>query len=235
MATDRAVIPFEEALSRLEKDVLHLAELTVQQFADAMCAIVTRDMKLGAQAVANGIVIDRYAVEATESAMQLLALRQPGDLGLRQIIAASRISADLRCIGDYAACIAERIGFLHRVSSERPIQIISQIGRRVQEMLEAVVHAYRRRDAAKAHEIWSEDREVDGIYRELLGELRDLMVDGPRHICACTDILLIIESLECTGDHVRDIAEHTCYVVHGSHSSEAPAKEDCPIQLADKR
>jgi phosphate transport system protein len=235
MTTGCAGIPFDEALGRLEKDVLHLAELTVRQFADVLCAIVTRDTKLSAQVVANGVSVDNFALEVSGSAMQLLAMRQPGDLGLREIIAASRISADLRCIGDYAACIAERIGLLHRVSSQTPIQIISHIGQRVQELLKAVVHAYRRRDAAKAHEIWSEDREVDEIYRQLLGELRDLMMDGPRHICTCTDLLLIIESLECTGDHIRDIAEHISYVVHGSHSDEAPASSDCPYQLTDKR
>jgi phosphate transport system protein len=235
MTTERAGIPFEEALRRIEKDVLHLAELTMRQFADVLRSIVARDTKLSARVVANAVIVDRCALEVSGSAMQLLALRHPGDLGLREIIAASRISADLRSIGDYAAGIAERIGFLHRVSSRTPIQIISHIGQRVQELLKAVVHAYHRRDAAKAHEILSEDRGVDEIYRELLWELRDLMMDGPRHICTCTDLLLIIESLECIRDHIRDIAEHISYVVHGSHSDEAPASSDCPYQLTDKR
>jgi len=91
------------------------------------------------------------------------------------------------------------------------------------EMLFEVMAAYRRRDAAKAESIWSRDQEVDAVYSKLLVDLRSYMIEDPQRIEACTDLLFMTKSIERVGDHIKNIAEHIHYAVHGTQLHEAEA------------
>jgi len=228
MSADHTVRSFDEELKRLDHAILDMGELTKQQLADAMRSMVTRDTKLGAKVLEGDARVDERALEVENLTVRLIALRQPMAIDLRNIIAALRISIDLERIADYAFNVAERILYLTQIPPVRPVQAMVQMGQVTQRMLNNVLDAYRQRDASKAYEVWYRDRDVDEIYAELLSDLRTLMVDGPQNIDACTDLLFITKSIERIGDHIKNVAEHIHYAVHGTRLNEAGVGAGCP-------
>ncbi len=91
-----------------------------------------------------------------------------------------------------------------------------------QEMIKEVLDAYVERDADKAVAAWHRDDEVDEMYTSLFRELSTYMMEDPRNITACIDLLFIAKNLERIGDHATNIAEKIHYVVHGQRINRMP-------------
>ncbi|KXV61730.1 PhoU family transcriptional regulator, partial [Gluconobacter japonicus] len=62
-----------------------------------------------------------------------------------------------------------------------------------------------------------EDRAVDEYYTALFRELVTYMMEDPRNIRACTELLFIAKNLERIGDHATNIAERVFYAVTGDN------------------
>jgi len=228
LSADHTSGSLDEELKPLENTILQMGNLSKRQFADAMRALVTRDTKLGAKVLESNALVEERALEVDGYAVRLLALRQPMAIDLRNIIAALRISIDLERIANYAFNVAERSLYLTQVPPPRPMQTIVQMARLRQEMLQDVLHAYDRRDAPRAYEVWSRDQEVGAVYRKLLGELRTLMIEDPHKINECTDLLFITKSIEAIGDHIKNVAEDIHYIIYGTFLNEVQAGTGCP-------
>lgn len=223
MAAEHTVRSFEQELEQLEKAILDMGEVTLTQFADAMRSITAGNTRFSAGIMEKDSNVDERAHDVDSRTVRLLALRQPVALDLRNIMAALRISIDLERIADYACNVAERTLYLPSNPPPRPVATILAMGQINREMLSDVMDAYRRRDAAKAAEIWSRDQEVDAVYSKLLVDLRAFMIEDPQRIDACTDLLFITKSMERVGDHIKNIAEHIHYAVHGAQLHEVEA------------
>jgi phosphate transport system protein len=59
----------------------------------------------------------------------------------------------------------------------------------------------------------------DGLVRELL----TYMMEDPRNISACIDLMFIAKNLERMGDHTTNICEQIRYIVHGERINRMPA------------
>ena len=199
MSADHTVRSFDQELKQLEKTILELGGLTAQQVADSIRSITARDTKFSARIMESDNAVDERALDVDNHTVRLLALRQPVAQDLRNILAALRISIDLERIADYAFNVAERTLHLTRNPPSKPVKTIVQMGRFAQEMLHDVLDAYRWRNAFKACEVWSRDREVDSIYSQLLSDLRGFMIENPNNIEACTDLLSSPKALNGSG------------------------------------
>lgn len=221
MAAEHTVRSFERELEQLEKAVLEMGKVTLTQFSDAMRSITAGNTRFSAGIMERDSLVDERARGIDSLTVRLLALRQPVALDLRSIMAALRIAIDLERIADYACNVAERTLYLPPDPPSQPVATILAMGQINREMLAEVMAAYRRRDAAKAAIIWSRDQEVDAVYSKLLVDLRSFMIGDPRRIDACTDLLFMTKSIERVGDHIKNIAEHIHYAVHGTQLHEA--------------
>jgi len=223
MAAEHTVRSFERELEQLEKAVLEMGKVTLTQFSDAMRSITAGNTRFSAGIMERDRLVDERVRGIDSLTVRLLALRQPVALDLRSIMAALRIAIDLERIADYACNVAERTLYLPPDPPPQPVARILAMGQINREMLFEVMAAYRRRDAAKAESIWSRDQEVDAVYSKLLVDLRSYMIEDPQRIEACTDLLFMTKSIERVGDHIKNIAEHIHYAVHGTQLHEAEA------------
>jgi phosphate transport system protein len=107
------------------------------------------------------------------------------------------------------------------VQSQYAIPRMAQI---TQAMIKDVLDAYLERDAARAVTAWHRDDEVDAMYESLFRELSTYMIEDPRNITACINLLFIAKNLERTGDHITNIAEKIHYIVHGQRINRMPAQ-----------
>ena len=92
------------------------------------------------------------------------------------------------------------------------LRLVSELA---SSQLRKSLDAFARLDASAALAILKED---DAIDREFDGYVRKLvtyMMEDPRTISSCLDLLFLAKAIERIGDHAKNIAECTIYVVKG--------------------
>jgi phosphate transport system protein len=224
MASDHTVKSYDQQLSLLSRKILEMGGLVEQQLASASEALAARDIELAARVIEQDDRVDDLEEEIDKHAIRLLATRQPMAIDLRLIAMAMKISNDLERIGDYAVNIARRIERLVKVPPVQSQYAIPRMAQITQAMIKDVLDAYLERDAARAVTAWHRDDEVDAMYESLFRELTTYMIEDPRNITACINLLFIAKNLERTGDHITNIAEKIHYMVHGQRINRMPAQ-----------
>jgi phosphate transport system protein len=224
MATEHIVKSYDQQLSLLSRKILEMGGLVEQQLASASEALATRDIEAAARVIEHDDRVDDLEEEIDKHAIRLLATRQPMAVDLRHIAMAMKISNDLERIGDYAVNIAKRIERLVKVPPVQSQYAIPRMAQITQAMIKDVLDAYLERDAARAVTAWHRDDEVDAMYESLFRELSTYMLEDPRNITACINLLFIAKNLERTGDHITNIAEKIHYMVHGQRINRMPAQ-----------
>jgi phosphate transport system protein len=224
MATEHIVKSYDQQLNLLSRKILEMGGLVEQQLASATDALATRDIEAAARVIEHDDRVDDLEEEIDKHAIRLLATRQPMAIDLRHIAMAMKISNDLERIGDYAVNIAKRIERLVKVPPVQSQYAIPRMAQITQAMIKDVLDAYLERDAARAVTAWHRDDEVDAMYESLFRELSTYMIEDPRNITACINLLFIAKNLERTGDHITNSAEKIHHIVHGQRINRMPAQ-----------
>ncbi len=222
MATQHIVKSYDQELSLLTRKILEMGGVVEHQIARAIEALVKRDVEEAALVVARDDQVDRIEEEIDQHAIRLLATRQPMAFDLRLIAMAMKISNDLERIGDYATNIANRCERLAAAPPVKPLYTVPRMAQITQEMVKDILDAYVQRDADKAVAVWHRDDEVDEMYTSLVRELLTYMMEDPRNISACLDLIFVAKNLERIGDHTTNIAEKIHYMIHGQRINRMP-------------
>jgi phosphate transport system protein len=222
MATEHTVKSYDEQLNLLSRKILEMGGLVEQQLASAIEALTARNVEVAARVIEHDDPIDDLEEEIDKHAIRLLATRQPMAIDLRHIAMAMKISNDLERIGDYAVNIAKRVERLVKVPPVQSQYAIPRMAQITQSMIKDVLDAYVERDAARAVTAWHRDDEVDAMYESLFRELSTYMLEDPRNIATCIELLFISKNLERIGDHTTNIAEKIHYMVHSQRINRMP-------------
>ena len=216
MEKTHIVSRFDKELKEIDSQLQHMAQLVIQQLADATEALSTKDLKLAKKVRKGDREINDLEDRIVELTTRLIALRQPMAEDLRSAITTFRVASDLERIGDYAKTISNRTAIL---AEEKPMKSASKTIKRmsivVQAMLGEVMEAYVERDLGKAEHARVQDEDVDQMNSALFRELLTYMMENPRNIEASTHLLFIAKTLERAGDHVTNVAEHVYFLVTG--------------------
>jgi phosphate transport system protein len=225
--SEHIVKSFHDQLEALSTGIVQMGGLCETQLGNAIDAITRRDVALAEQVVATDARIDQLEEKIEQQVVQLLALRQPLALDLRETIAALKISADLERIGDLAKNVAKRALTVSRDAPDAHLtQGLARMGRQALAQLKNVLDAYARRDANAAVTVWKRDGEIDEIYNSLFRELLTYMMEDPRKIGPSTHLLFVAKNFERIGDHATNIAETVHYVVTAAKIGDERPKSD---------
>jgi phosphate transport system protein len=176
--------------------------------------------------------VDTLQHEIEERAVQTIARRQPMAVDLREIVSAMRIANDLERVGDLAKNVAKRVVAIGEQRS--PVTLaagLESLSLRVADQLEAVLKAYRNRDATAALAVWEADDAIDALFTSLFRELLTYMMEDPRSIGYCTHLLFCAKNLERVGDHATNIAETAHFVITGQVIATERPKADGSIAI----
>jgi phosphate transport system protein len=183
--------------------------------------------------IARDEMLDRMEQELERLSIRTLALRQPMAVDLRETISALKIASTLERIGDLSKNIARRTQVLSRSQPIRVTAPVARMGRQTLVLLTEVLDAYAARDTALAIAVWRKDVEIDEMYNSLFRELVTYMVEDPRTITLCSQLMFVAKNLERIGDHATFIAEMIYYVVEGEHLEDDRPKGDPVDTLLD--
>jgi phosphate transport system protein len=222
MPNDHTVKSYDQQINLLTRKIIEMGGLVEQQLAAAIEALTNRNIELAARVIEQDDRVDALEEEIDTLAIRLFATRQPMAVDLRLIAMAMKVSNDLERIGDYAANIAKAAARLAKVPPLKPLYTIPRMGQIAQEMVKGVLDAYVERDTPKVLAVWHRDDEVDDMYNSLFRELVTYMLEDPRNISTCIDLLFVAKHLERIGDHTTNVAEKIHYMIHGERINRLP-------------
>jgi phosphate transport system protein len=218
---------FDQALGRARDLVGRMAARVARQLADAMESLQTGSPTLIARILRHEAEINALERAIDEFSGQIIARRHPAARDLRLVVSLLGATTDLERVGDEAkkiALYARSISaagqpVLLRVVELRPMAAL------VRDMLRQASEALEALDPNAAAALVRRDLEVNETFRVVLARLAGFMVDDPRAISLCLDILFVAKSLERIGDHAKNIGEHVVYATMGKDVRHASAQE----------
>lgn len=211
---------FDAELREISTLLLEMGGLAESQVAQAVYALSNFNAETAEQVLVNETRVNQLEVDIDALMQQIVATRQPTAVDLRLLIAVSKAAANLERVGDEAARIARTVQRL--VSSgmssrlRLPVSDLVYVSELATKQLRQALDAFARLDAERAFEVLKNDSEIDEEFDGLLRKLITHMMEDPRTITASIDLVFVAKAIERVGDHGKNIAEATIYVVKGA-------------------
>jgi phosphate transport system protein len=208
---------FDQRLDQARDLVLEMGARVDRQVVDALQCLALGSGALVDQVLRHEAVVNALERSIDELVGQIIARRQPAAVDLRLLTALVKTTTDLERIGDEAKKIAlwsRRIGAGSRPLLPRYAEIRRMAGVAL-EMLRAALVSLEKLDLDRTAQIVRMDDEVDDAFRAVLRQLITYMIEDPRTISGCLDIVFVAKALERVGDHAKNISEYVVYAVKG--------------------
>ncbi len=214
--TEHTSKQFDAELEAVRTRVLQMGGLVEEQIRRAIATLSTGDMEEIERVRHNDDRVNGMEVELDEACSHIIARRQPAASDLRLLIAVIKTITDLERIGDEAEKIARMAKLIH--DAERmymPRIEVKHVAELVLAMLRKALDAFARLDVQAAQEVVRQDAAVDTEFRSILRQLITFMMEDPRTISRCLEVLFVAKALERIGDHSKNMAEYVIYMVEG--------------------
>lgn len=208
---------YEEQINLLKDTIVKMGAGVEKQLEQAVQAAVKKDLSLAKKTIEDDMEIDKYETNIEEQVVNLIALRQPMAVDLRETVVALKISSDLERIGDLSKNISKRI---ISVGIDLPDEIVKNLeiaGLKAAKQVNLVLNSYLHRDKSVAENVWNSDEEIDQItnlnMENAVKHLEKFKEDAKK----MTQLLFILKNIERIGDHATNIAEQTYFLVTGEY------------------
>ena len=209
---------FDEELNQISSHVLELGGMVEMQIRQAMYALAEFSAEVADQIEQTERRVNALELEIDHELSTIIARRQPTAIDLRLLLAISKTNANLERVGDEAAKIARMVKRIIDSGQQRVLpagELRLAVDLAAQQLRKAL-DAFARLSAEDAVAIIRGDdlldREFDGFVRKLI----TYMMEDPRTISACLDLLTLAKAIERIGDHAKNIAEFIIYIVKGA-------------------
>lgn len=202
-------------IEKLKQKLLALSSRVEEQLWLSVKSIKDRDCALAFCVIEQDIEIDEDEVDVEEECLKILALYQPVAVDLRFIVTAFKINNDLERIADLSVNIAERSEFLSR---HEPVDIpfdFDLMAEKTRSMLRDSITSLVNLDCVQAYGICRRDDEVDAMNKEMYDQVKQGILEQPKHIESLIHLLSVSRHLERIADHATNIAEDVIYMVEG--------------------
>jgi phosphate transport system protein len=180
-----------------------------------MIALLKRDQDLADKVSGKDFLMNEFDIKIENLVINLIALRQPMGIDLRETVSSMRISSELERIGDLSKNIAKRVRHL---TFDVPSEIADSFKRAsnvVQKNLKDVLDSYSKRTKDTAFRVWNSDLQVDELVNLVMAELLDFMKINEKNLEISTHLLFAAKHIERIGDHVTNISENVYFLVTG--------------------
>lgn len=203
---------FDQELAQLKDSLLRLSALAEQSVAEALRILIHRYDTPAIAADADDDTLDELQMEIDEACVQLIAKRQPKARDLRFVVMTMKIAAELERIGDQAVNIVDSAEQLKKEPPLKPLLDIPRMAEIAQSMIRETLDAFVFGKPELARQVVLRDDEVDNLNRQLHRELTSFMIEDPKTVTRCLELMTISRSLERIADHATNIAEDVVYL-----------------------
>jgi phosphate transport system protein len=208
---------YDAELEGLRSRVLQMGGMVEQQIVRAIDALSSCNLPLIDQIIADDHKVNALEVEMDDMCNHVIARRQPAAGDLRLIMAVVKTVTDLERIGDEAEKVARMAKlFCESDSLQTPrFTEIRRMGDLAVGMVRTALDSFARLDTVTAAKVARTDMQLDEEFRAILRQLVTFMMEDPRTISLCLEIVFVSKALERIGDHAKNIAEYVVFLVKG--------------------
>ncbi|NDG89404.1 MAG: phosphate transport system regulatory protein PhoU [Proteobacteria bacterium] len=215
--TPHTVKSYEEELKNLNNNIVKMGTLCEEALRRSINALVTNNADEADKIIKNDEEIDKFENLIEQQVVNLIALRQPLAIDLRETVTALKISSDLERIGDLSKNIAKRSLLLSSNLSKNLIDILNTLSENVQKQLKLVIDSYLERSSSMAINVWESDEKIDNLTNQCMQASIDFLKEDPKNLQNGTHLLFVSKNLERMGDHTTNIAEQVYFLVKGEY------------------
>ncbi len=215
---------FDSELTSVSNRVMKMGGLVEAQIRTAVQALSQFSVELADQVTATETQVNAMEVEIDHSLSSIIARRQPTARDLRLLIAISKTTANLERAGDEADKIARMVKSIIESGASRalPASDLRVAADLASTLLRKSLDAFARLDTSMALTILKEDNAIDREFDGFVRKLITYMMEDPRTISPSLDLLFLAKAIERIGDHAKNIAEFTIYIVKGEDVRHTP-------------
>lgn len=218
---------FDSELGDVSSRVLEIGGLVESQLHNALRGLLHNDTAAAEVALAEGPRVNALEIEIDSEISAIIARRQPAARDLRLLIAISKATANLERVGDEAEKIARMSksivqgGHAQRVPTAE-LRVAADLAT---GLLRRSLDGFARLDTAQSVSILRDDDLIDLEFNGFVRKLITYMMEDPRKISPSLDLLFVAKALERIGDHAKNIAEFTIYIVKATDVRHASMDE----------
>ncbi len=219
---------YDQDLEAIRSRTLQMGGLVESQVRSAVAGYLGGDVARVEQAIASDAKVNDLERALDEDLRHVIVRRQPAASDLRLIMAVSKTVTDLERIGDEATKIARMAREIHAVGANKAharLAIINHLSEAATGMLRRSLDAFARLDAVAAAGVIGEDATIDSEFHAILRQLITFMMEDPRAISPSINVIWVAKAFERIGDHAKNIAEQTIYIVKGTDVRHTPLAE----------
>jgi phosphate transport system protein len=180
-----------------------------------MIALLKRDQDLADKVSGKDFLMNEFDIKIENLVINLIALRQPMGIDLRETVSSMRISSELERIGDLSKNIAKRVRHLNFDVPNEIADSFRRAANVVQKNLKDVLDSYSKRTKDTAFRVWNSDLEVDQLVNFVMDELIKFMKANKNNLEISTHLLFAAKHIERIGDHVTNICENVYFLITG--------------------
>lgn len=206
---------FERELANLTQETIRMISTLREMVGQATQALVEQDLVLAQEVIRRDKEVDALELEIERSITTLIARQAPMASDMRFLVSLLKMLTDLERAGDYAAHVAKDAIVLSGEPLLRSHSSFSDLGRRLQSMLDLCAKALAEQDLEVAREVIRQDDEIDGAYESITRELLTYMLEDPRTISKALTLMHVTRFYERLGDHLENVAERIMYWLTG--------------------
>jgi phosphate transport system protein len=208
---------YEEELKNLNNNIVKMGALCEEALRKSIITLVTNNSEQAHEIINNDQEIDKYENLIEQQVVNLIALRQPLAIDLRETVTALKISSDLERIGDLAKNIAKRSLLISGNLSKNLVDILNSLSENVQKQLKSVIDSYLERSSSMAINVWESDEKIDDLTNQCMQETINFLKEDQNNLKNGTHLLFVAKNLERMGDHTTNVAEQVYFLVKGEY------------------
>jgi len=218
MADKHLSSQFDAELSSISTQVLEMGGLVESQLRQAIYALHHLSPETADQVLDLENRVNRMEVSIDQEITLTMSRRQPTARDLRLLVGISRVIVNLERAGDEVSRIARMTKSFIDDGAPRslPVTDLVNSAQNAAHMMHKTLDAFARLDVATSLDIINEDSTIDAEYEGYLRKLITYMMEDPRTISTRLNLLFLAKAIERVGDHAKNIAESTIYVVKGA-------------------
>ena len=208
---------FDTELNAISTRVMEMGGLVEVQLRDAITALAEMDSEIAQSVIDREVEVNDFELELDRDISSIIGRRQPTARDLRLLMAMSRTTGNLERAGDEVAKMARMVKSIIASGDARslPMSELRTASELASQLLRKSLDAIARLDIHMALTIIKEDDLIDREYNGFLRKLMTYIMEDARTISPSLNLLFLAKAVERVGDHAKNIAESTIYVVKG--------------------
>ncbi len=206
---------YDKELNKLRNSVINMASLVKDLVTIANYAIEDPSKSFVQLANSTDWKINHFDADVENLAVNVLALRQPMAIDLRQVISALKLAVILERMGDLAKKVSQRIEFMPISLNVNLKNLILSTAKELERLLTDAITAYENFDDELALQVTKQDSLIDNYYTQIMILLEKEINNHPEQAKSLINIVLIARNFERIGDYITKISYITHYIITG--------------------